>query len=222
MTSASMPPPEARDKSNKLFNLNIGHWSLISIFDSFFSTERMTSKVFLLWLMVTFADISLSIDQQIDVDRKKIESKLLSRRKRFVIFPTGSSFSVAACMTVGVYGNPQFSIFSWALNYGFAYNLPSNSSYFTNPPEDVFNLPFFSDSETEAPTTTTTTLPPEIIHDDHHDHDALAFPANALPPTPPVQRKYFVYSQPQYETKPMMQRRYRRDIYKNIEGVMDK
>lgn len=188
----------------------------------------MTSKVFLLWLMMVLADVSLSIDQQIDVDRKKIGSKLLSRRKRFIIFPTGSSFSVAVCMTIGVYGNPQFSIFSWALNYGFAYNLPSNSSYFTNPPEEVFNLPFFDpdlgDSKEKAEEPETTTPAPEIIHDEHHEHDALGIPPtapNALPPAP-AERKYFVYRQPQYETKPMMQRRYRRDIYKSIEGVIDK
>jgi len=50
--------------------------------------------------------------------------------KRYLIFPTGSSFSVAVCMTIGIYGNPQYSIFSWGLNWGFAYNLPTNSSYF--------------------------------------------------------------------------------------------
>lgn len=177
--------------------------------------------------MMVLVDVSLSIDQQIDVDRKKIGSKLLSRRKRFITFPLGSSFSVAACMTVGVYGNPQFSIFSWGLNYGFAYNLPTNSSVFLNPPQNVLNLPFFDpdlgDSEEEE-VTTTTTVAPEIIHDhdDHHDEHSVPPTAPVAPPSAPAQRKYFVYRQPNFETKPMMQRRYRRDIYKSIEGMIDK
>jgi len=36
---------------------------------------------------------------------------VLSRQKRYLVFPTGSSFSVAVCMTIGVYGNPQYSMF---------------------------------------------------------------------------------------------------------------
>jgi hypothetical protein len=38
------------------------------------------------------------------------DARVLSRQKRFVIFPTGSSFSVAVCMTVGIYGNPAYSL----------------------------------------------------------------------------------------------------------------
>lgn len=59
------------------------------------------------------------------------EVKVLSRKKRYLIFPQGSSFSVATCMTIGIYGNPQYSIFSWGLNYGFAYNLPTNASEYS-------------------------------------------------------------------------------------------
>jgi len=35
--------------------------------------------------------------------------KVLSRKKRYLVFPSGASFSVATCMTIGMYGNPQFS-----------------------------------------------------------------------------------------------------------------
>lgn len=41
----------------------------------------------------------------------KTEEKVLSRKRRYLIFPHGSSFSVAVCSTIGIYGNPQFSIF---------------------------------------------------------------------------------------------------------------
>lgn len=185
---------------------------------------NMLSKS-LFFILVLLVDVSLSFGHQIEVDRKKIESKVLSRKKRFIIFPTGSSFSVAVCMTVGVYGNPQFSIFSWALNYGFAYNLPTNSTYFTHVPEDVFNLPFFDepkDDIIEAPVTTPKAVESETFP---ADHDTPTFP-----PTggeihhhdESSRRKYHVYYQPSYETKPMIQRRYRREIYRNIESVIDK
>lgn len=74
---------------------------------------------------------------------------VLSRRRRYVAFPEGSSVSVsldyffffafgrdpyftrvsvkqaAICMTVGVVGSPNVGTLSWALNWGVAYNLPS-------------------------------------------------------------------------------------------------
>ena len=106
-----------------------------------------------------------------------------------------------------VYGNPQFSIFSWGLNYGFAYNLPSNSSYFLHAPQEVLDFPFFKDE-----TTTTTTEAPETTVAVEHDH----------PHDSPSRRQYINYIQPTFETKPMLQRRFRRDVYKNIEGVLDR
>jgi hypothetical protein len=39
--------------------------------------------------------------------------EILSRRKRYVVFPVGSSFSCAVCTTVGIYGNPQYSMFRY-------------------------------------------------------------------------------------------------------------
>lgn len=196
----------------------------------------MTSKTLLIFLMVIFFETINSIDQEVDFQRNNSGTEVLSRRKRFVIFPTGSSFSVAVCMTIGVYGNPQFSIFSWALNYGsvnyfiqacedsnfiysFAYNLPTNSSYFTRAPPMVLNFPFIQDEPSEKPeivvTTTSTTESP---HDFPPDHSAeLTSSAEAS-----SRRRYNIYTPIQFETKPMMQRRYRREIYKNFEGVMDK
>lgn len=179
-------------------------------------------------------DVSISGDQQID--GKKIESKVLSRRKRFVVFPVGSSFSVAVCMTVGVYGNPQFSLFSWALNYGFAYNLPSNASYVLNYPLDIISFPVLGPAVerpqyhkiTWPPSTTTPAPAPDMMdyhdHDHDHDHDDHTVPPTGDDPhgDGSRRRKFHVYYQPQYETKPMIQRRFRRDIYRNIESVIDK
>lgn len=175
-------------------------------------------------------DVSISTEQQID--GKTIGSKVLSRRKRFIVFPTGSSFSVAVCMTVGVYGNPQFSIFSWALNYGFAYNLPSNSSYVINSPVDILSFPVLGPAAerpqyhrpTEPPTTTPKPEEPDYhFHDHDHDHnDDPSTAGEEYPSDKSDRRKFHVYYQPSYETKPMIQRRFRRDIYRNIESVIDK
>lgn len=68
-------------------------------------------------------------------------------------------------MTVGLIGNPEFSFISWGLNYGFAYELPTNASYFARPGSQKV--------EREA------------------------------------------------ETRPMMQRRYRRDLYSKMEIIMN-
>lgn len=77
----------------------------------------------------------------------------LSRRKRYVAFPEGSSFSVrtvhinssqpkqlhleymigfrmpqvAFCLTIGFVGNPVYTYFSWSTNWGVAYDLPNET-----------------------------------------------------------------------------------------------
>ncbi|KAI8434491.1 hypothetical protein MSG28_012505 [Choristoneura fumiferana] len=56
-------------------------------------------------------------------------SRVLSRKRRYVTFPEGSSFSCAACMTVGLIGQPAPSsspgTFTFGLNWGIAYELPN-------------------------------------------------------------------------------------------------
>ena len=212
-----------------------------------------------------YVEVSHSIDpitnQTMDSGK---EMKILSRHKRFLVFPTGSSFSVAVCMTIGVYGNPQFSLFSWALNYGFAYNLPTNSSYFTNPPLEKQEKPEDVAAE-DPPEDVTKIFSDDHDHHDHHDHDhdhhntesggfgdmvsnlnpfsmsvpdvikaimplpaALAATPAVVPPiVPPVipavaKRRMDSYQPMNYETRPMMQRRYRREIYNNIEVAIDR
>lgn len=168
-------------------------------------------------LIILVIMISLCSTDKIDNDNSNGAQKVLSRKKRFMIFPTGASFSVAVCMTVGVYGNPQFSLFSWALNYGFAYNLPTNATEFLHPPQKLLDFPFFDPSlsesdENEEPETTTTTTTPKPDSTEHIT--ALSSPSASL-------RRNFYY-RPTYETKPMIQRRNRRDIFRNVEAVIDK
>ncbi|XP_026845189.1 uncharacterized protein LOC6592123 [Drosophila persimilis] len=49
----------------------------------------------------------------------------LSRGKRFVAFPVGSSASAAVCLTTGVIGNPNLLYLSLGINWGVAYDLPN-------------------------------------------------------------------------------------------------
>lgn len=134
----------------------------------------------------------------------------------------GSSLSIAVCSTVGVFGNPQFSIFSWGVNYGFAYNLPTNSTLFTHIPEELQIYPFYdpdATTPTEATTTTTTTTT-ESSKDSHENLHDISGDESAMMSN--RRRQYHVYTRPQYETQPMMHRRYRRDMYRNVETVIDK
>ncbi|XP_062126260.1 uncharacterized protein LOC133838994 isoform X1 [Drosophila sulfurigaster albostrigata] len=54
-----------------------------------------------------------------------LSQRKLSRGKRFVAFPLGSSASVAVCLTTGVLGNPDYLYLSFGLNWGVAYDLPN-------------------------------------------------------------------------------------------------
>ncbi|XP_049871773.1 uncharacterized protein LOC126370792 [Pectinophora gossypiella] len=79
------------------------------------------------WLLFIFLTsfIVESITKEVASER----SKILSRRRRYVTFPEGSSFSCAGCMTVGVIGQPAPSsapgTFTFGLNWGIAYELPN-------------------------------------------------------------------------------------------------
>ncbi|XP_044314578.1 uncharacterized protein LOC108037844 isoform X1 [Drosophila rhopaloa] len=53
--------------------------------------------------------------------------RVLSRPKRYLSFPEGSSLSVAVCFTVGIIGNPYYGYNSFGLNWGVAYDLPNTS-----------------------------------------------------------------------------------------------
>uniref|UniRef100_A0A1A9VCY1 Uncharacterized protein n=1 Tax=Glossina austeni TaxID=7395 RepID=A0A1A9VCY1_GLOAU len=59
--------------------------------------------------------------------RQQTQEHLLSRPKRYLSFPEGSSFSVAVCFTIGIIGNPRFDYMSFGLNWGVAYDLPNTT-----------------------------------------------------------------------------------------------
>ncbi|EDW98943.2 uncharacterized protein Dyak_GE10797, isoform B [Drosophila yakuba] len=71
-------------------------------------------------------------DQDLDQDpltphAAPSSQRKLSRGKRFVAFPQGSSASVAVCFTVGIIGNPYYGYNSFGLNWGVAYDLPNTT-----------------------------------------------------------------------------------------------
>ncbi|XP_070063653.1 uncharacterized protein [Drosophila virilis] len=53
--------------------------------------------------------------------------RVLSRPRRYLSFPEGSSFTVSVCFTVGIIGNPYYAHNSFGLNWGVAYDLPNNT-----------------------------------------------------------------------------------------------
>ncbi|XP_057331703.1 uncharacterized protein LOC130671673 [Microplitis mediator] len=59
------------------------------------------------------------------------DERSLSRRKRYVVFPEGSSFSIALCMTVHTL-TPD-NIFTEGLNWGISYDLPNESKPSLDP-----------------------------------------------------------------------------------------
>ncbi|XP_072938399.1 uncharacterized protein [Epargyreus clarus] len=81
-----------------------------------------------LWFLMVTALCFVGASVANEVDRP---SKILSRRRRYVAFPEGSSFSCAGCMTVGVIGQPAPSTspgtFTFGLNWGIAYELPNTT-----------------------------------------------------------------------------------------------
>ncbi|KAL5273032.1 hypothetical protein ACFFRR_000041 [Megaselia abdita] len=57
----------------------------------------------------------------------KTEEKVLSRKRRYLSFPEGSSFACSICMTVGVHGNPNYQWLSQGINWGVGYDLPNTN-----------------------------------------------------------------------------------------------
>ncbi|KAJ8921341.1 hypothetical protein NQ315_002956 [Exocentrus adspersus] len=57
--------------------------------------------------------------------RSRGKSAVLSRRKRYVLFPEGSSVSIAVCMTAQTGVIPP-GVFTESIAWGLAYELPDN------------------------------------------------------------------------------------------------
>nr|XP_036228868.1 mucin-5B-like [Bactrocera oleae]XP_036228870.1 mucin-5B-like [Bactrocera oleae] len=51
--------------------------------------------------------------------------RILSRRKRYLAFSEGTSFTTSVCITIGIIGNPNANYMSFGLNFGMGYDLPN-------------------------------------------------------------------------------------------------
>ncbi|XP_011213175.2 uncharacterized protein LOC105232959 [Bactrocera dorsalis] len=85
--------------------------------------ELYTVLLLLLCISGTLATLSLPLSKR-EMPEGGAE-RVLSRKRRYVAFPEGSSLAASICMTVGVIGNPNTEWLSWAENWGVAYDLPN-------------------------------------------------------------------------------------------------
>ncbi|XP_067619945.1 uncharacterized protein [Eurosta solidaginis] len=77
----------------------------------------------LLFLLLFCIDSIVATISANELEEKQSE-KVLSRKRRYVAFPEGSSLAATICLTIGMIGNPQKDYMSWAENWGVAYDLP--------------------------------------------------------------------------------------------------
>uniref|UniRef100_A0A0K8VK89 Uncharacterized protein n=1 Tax=Bactrocera latifrons TaxID=174628 RepID=A0A0K8VK89_BACLA len=88
------------------------------------SKELHTFLLLLLCISETLATLS-----QLRLSKREMPEggaeTVLSRKRRYVAFPEGSSVAASICLTIGVIGNPNTEWLSWAENWGMAYDLPN-------------------------------------------------------------------------------------------------
>ncbi|XP_034487009.1 uncharacterized protein LOC117791385 [Drosophila innubila] len=85
-------------------------------------------SIFVVLMALVLADLVEHIDGPgTNANVTRAVTKVLSRQKRYLAFPDGSSVSAAICLTIGMIGNPDVDYLSWAVNWGVAYNLPNHN-----------------------------------------------------------------------------------------------
>ncbi|XP_011153752.2 uncharacterized protein LOC105191796 [Harpegnathos saltator] len=129
----------------------------------------------------------------------------LSRKRRYVVFPEGSTFSIALCMTVHTL-TPD-DIFTEGLNWGISYDLPNESKPALEPFLELRN--------------------DKIQSGDRHDRHRPAVAANNHGVV-----KYSGWNDDKYRFAPgrkkyrkseyyYLQRRHRRELYSKLEVIMN-
>ncbi|XP_043259100.1 uncharacterized protein LOC122401189 [Colletes gigas] len=156
--------------------------------------NRNGSCLFLLILCIAASDYQVDSDGNVT----------LSRRKRYVVFPEGSTFSIALCVTVHTL-TPD-NIFTEGVNWGISYDLPNESK----PALEPF-LQLRHDQ-----------MKPGIKN---AGHAASAIDKNVVnyPGWNSYEKHYFKTSR-RKNYKPnhyYLQRRHRRDLYSKLETVMN-
>ncbi|XP_068081350.1 uncharacterized protein [Anabrus simplex] len=119
---------------------NLAGFVSIMLRNQYFTTERVgccllySLSCFLLLLLLLLVSGHLMFDD--DIDGRPV----LDRRKRYVLFPEGSSFSVAFCMTIKT-TTPDVDIFTEGVNWAISYDLPNETRSREDAPFDPFLPP---------------------------------------------------------------------------------
>ncbi|XP_031845481.1 uncharacterized protein LOC116432545 isoform X2 [Nomia melanderi] len=135
--------------------------------------------------------------------RASSDEKFLSRKRRYVVFPEGSTFSIALCMTMHTL-TPD-DIFTEGVNWGISYDLPNESKPILEPFLQLRN----------------DRIKPANKYDGYgtNDKNAVAYPGwnsfQKYSSFKPGKRKYY---KPDYY---YLQRRHRRDLYSKLETIMN-
>ncbi|KAJ8688552.1 hypothetical protein QAD02_024347 [Eretmocerus hayati] len=134
----------------------------------------------------------------------------LSRRKRYVVFPEGSSFSIALCLTVHTLTSDN--IFTEGVNWGIAYDLPNETRPELRPflqlRKDKIKPSKYNDYHSKY------TSPANNYRNPYYQPDPYWKKAGKYY-GPSWQKKY---SKDNYHYR---QRRYRRDLYNKMEVVIN-
>ncbi|XP_076237895.1 uncharacterized protein LOC143181398 [Calliopsis andreniformis] len=156
--------------------------------------NRRGGGIFLLILFIIVSECGVSSDG----------SSTLSRRRRYVVFPEGSTFSIALCLTVHTL-TPD-DVFTEGVNWGISYDLPNESKPALEPFLELRKDQFKPATKQNA----------------HFGNTINRIPWkysgwNTQPPhyVKPSKTKY--YKQDYY----YLQRRHRRDLYSKLETIMN-
>ncbi|CAK9806996.1 hypothetical protein ANTPLA_LOCUS5112 [Anthophora plagiata] len=142
----------------------------------------------------------LAGDYQVNSD----QDTRLSRKRRYVVFPEGSTFSIALCLTFHTL-TPD-NIFTEGVNWGISYDLPNESKPALEPFLQLRH-------DKIKPATKYTSYTNNMI-----DRNAMKYAgwnSNEKYYMKPGKRKYY---KPDYY---YLQRRHRRELYSKLENVMN-
>ncbi|XP_076173029.1 uncharacterized protein LOC143149498 [Ptiloglossa arizonensis] len=159
-------------------------------------TRDRTWQLLLILLCIAACDYRVSSE----------ENASLSRRKRYVVFPEGSTFSIALCLTVHTL-TPD-NIFTEGVNWGISYDLPNESKPALEP--------FLQLRQDKI-------KPGDNKYPGHAAGGAIDKNVVNYPGWNSYEKYYFKpgrtkYNKPDYY---YLQRRHRRDLYSKLETVMN-
>ncbi|XP_071556016.1 uncharacterized protein [Temnothorax nylanderi] len=129
----------------------------------------------------------------------------LSRKRRYVVFPEGSTFSVALCLTVHTL-TPD-DIFTEGLNWGISYDLPNESKPALEPFLELRNDKFKTSNKNDRYGSTAIANKYGFLNSRWNDNVRQHF----IPGKKKYHKSEYYY----------LQRRHRRELYNKLEVIMN-